>query len=156
MTFNIFSIWCNTPIEMFSPLLKTVFELINFDAFWCFCFFVSSLSHWQNISLWGLYSSRETKKITWGEIGWIGRVGHGGHAGFGQKLLSTPCTVGRCTCKSPIVKWANTLKAPSKIFCWSWMQPLTTMPAGTLIQMGSWNIHLVEEACTTRASSSRR
>ena len=28
-------------------------------------------------------------------------------------------------------------------FHWSWMQPLTTRPAGTLIQMGSWNTHLV-------------
>ena len=27
------------------------------------------------------------------------------------------------------------------------MQPLTTMPAGTLILMGSWNTHLVGEAC---------
>ena len=45
--------------------------------------------------------------------------------------------VGRCICKSPIMKWANPLKDPSKKIHWSQMQPLTTMPAGTLIQMGS-------------------
>ena len=31
------------------------------------------------------------------------------------------------------------------------MQPLITTPAGTLIQMGSWNTHLVGEACTRGA-----
>ena len=100
-------------------------------------FFVSPLPHWQNVSHWGLCSFRETKKVTWGEIGWIGRVGHGGHAVFGQKLLNTQCGVGRCTCKSPIMKCANTLKESSKKLHWSQMQPLTTMPADTLIQMGS-------------------
>ena len=46
------------------PLLKTVSELIDFDAFWCFChfFLVSPLPHGQNVSPWGLYSSRETRK----------------------------------------------------------------------------------------------
>ena len=48
------------------------------------------------------------------EIGWIGRVGHGDHAGFGQKLLNTQFVEGRCTSKSLIMKWANTLKESSK------------------------------------------
>ena len=30
------------------------------------------------------------------------------------------------------------------------MQPLTTTPAGALIQKGSYNMHLAGEACTTR------
>ena len=38
--------------------------------FWCLLvllpFFVSPLAHWQNISLWGLLSSGETKKRLWG------------------------------------------------------------------------------------------
>ena len=51
-----------------------------------------------------------------GEIGWIGMVGHRGHAIFGQKLLNTQCTVGRCTHKSPIMKWANALKESQKKF----------------------------------------
>ena len=50
------------------------------------------------------------KKITQGESRRIGSVGHGGHAIFGQKLLNTQHSVGRCTCKSPIMKWANVLK----------------------------------------------
>ena len=33
---------------------------------------------------------------------------------FGQKLLNTQCGVGRCTYKSPILKWANALKESSK------------------------------------------
>ena len=35
---------------------------------------------------------------------------------FGQKLLNTEHGVGRCACKSPIMKWANTLKESSKKF----------------------------------------
>ena len=33
VTFKVLSISCNTPTETFFPLLKTVFELIDFDAF---------------------------------------------------------------------------------------------------------------------------
>ena len=33
VTFKVLSIWHNTPIETFFPLLKTVSELINSDAF---------------------------------------------------------------------------------------------------------------------------
>ena len=46
--------------------------------------------------------------------GWRGRVGYGGHAVFSQKLQNTQRGVGRCTCKSPIMKWANMLKESSK------------------------------------------
>ena len=49
----------------FFPLLKIVFELIDFDAFLVLLlFFVSRLPHWQNVSLWGLISSGETNKVT--------------------------------------------------------------------------------------------
>ena len=34
---------------------------------------------------------------------------HGGRVIFGEKLLNTQCGVGRCTCKSPIMKRTNTL-----------------------------------------------
>ena len=54
----------------------------------------------------------------------------GGHVIFGQKLLNV------CAGKSPIMKWANTLKESSKKIHRSQAQPLTTMPVGTLIQMG--------------------
>ena len=51
-------------IETFFPLLKTVFELINLDAFQCFCHFLFHLYHY--ISLCELFSSRETKKCCLG------------------------------------------------------------------------------------------
>ena len=37
-----------------------------------------------------------------------------GSCHFGQNLLNTQHGVGRCTCKSPMMKWANTLKESSK------------------------------------------
>ena len=61
----------------------------------------------------------------------------GGHVIFGQKLLNTWHHVGRCVHKSSIVKWASALKEYSKKIHRSRRQPLTTMPAGTLIQVGS-------------------
>ena len=44
----------------------------------------------------------------------IGRVGHRGHAILVQKLLNTQKGVGRCTSKSPIMKWAEVLKVFKK------------------------------------------
>ena len=80
--------------------------------FWCLLvllpIFVSPLPHQQNAAL------RGQKKVTWGEMGWIGRVGHEGHAVLGKKLLNTQCGMGGCTHKSPIMKWAKALKASSK------------------------------------------
>ena len=109
--------------------------------FWCILVLlsvlVSPLPYQENVSLWGLFSSGETKKSCLeGEVSWIGGVGHRDYAVFGQKLPNTQWDVGRYTCKSPIMKWANTLKVFKKIH-WSWTQPLTTTPAGTLMQMGS-------------------
>ena len=37
-----------------------------------------------------------------------------GHAVLGKKLLNTLQGVGRCACKSPIMKWANSLKVFEK------------------------------------------
>ena len=59
-------------------------------------FFVSPLTHWQNISLWGL--ARD-------EIGWIWRVGQGCHDVF---------CVDRCACKLPIMKQAKELRLQKK------------------------------------------
>ena len=77
-------------------------------------FFISPLPHQQNISLWELFSTGKTKKVAQHEFGWIGRVEQGGHTVFVQKLLDTQCGAGRCPCKSPMMKWANTLKESSK------------------------------------------
>ena len=118
--------------------------LMLFSAPAIFCF-TSSIS--AKCFLWGHFSSRETKKkVTQGKIGWIRRLGNGGNAVFGKKLLNTQCSVSRYASKSPIMKWANTLKKSSKKIHLSQIQHLTTPPAGTLIQMDSKNSHLLGEA----------
>ena len=89
----------------------------------------------------------ENKKVSWGEIGWIGKVGHSGHAVFGQKMLNIQHSVGRCACKSPIMNEQMCWKSLPKNIHWSRTQPLTTMPASALIQMGSYLTCLVGEAC---------
>ena len=68
--------------------------------------------------------------------GRIGRVGHE-VMHFGQKLMNTQRGVGRCACKSPTVKWANKMKVSSKKLHGNQTQPLTTLPGGALIQVGS-------------------
>ena len=76
-------------------------------------FFVSPLPHQQNVSLWGLLSLGNKKKLLLGQDG-VNR--EGGGMGimpfFGQKLLNTQ----RCgqLCSSPIMKWANALKESAK------------------------------------------
>ena len=98
-------------LRHFVPLLKTVFELIDFNVFQCFCcFFDSPLPHQQNVSLCRLFSSWETKTSCSGQDQVNRRVGHWSQAGFGQQLLNTPLPCGQVHSKSPIVKWANALK----------------------------------------------
>ena len=120
------------------PLLKTVLNsliLMPFSASAFFFYFTSSTSA-KRFPL-RTFFIQGTQKSCSGWNLWIRRMGHGGHAIFGQKLLITQCDVGKCAHKSPIIKWANTLKESSNKIHWSWTQPLTTMLAGTLIQMGS-------------------
>ena len=108
--------------------------------FWCLLeplqFFISPLLHLQNIFLWGLFSSRETK-VTWGEMGWTGRVGHGDHAIFWSKTVECSALV-----------WADALvnhpswhgKRVERVFKkihWSQTQRVTAVPPGPLILMGS-------------------
>ena len=112
---SILSIWYHTLIEVLFPLLKNSFWTFRF---WCLLvllpFFVSPLPHWQNVSLWGLFSSGETKIICSG-WDWVNREG-GAMTFFGQILLNIQHSVGRCTHKSPITRWANTLKVSSEKF----------------------------------------
>ena len=71
-------------------------------------FFVSPLLHWQNVSLWGLFSSGKKKSCSeWDQMNKKG--GAPGPAVLGQKLLNTQHSVGRYAHKSPIMKWANAL-----------------------------------------------
>ena len=104
----------------------------SFWAHWLWClsvlllFVVSLFPHWQNVSLWGLFPTEETKKVAQGEIRWIGRVGQRSHAVFFQKL---PNSVGSCARKSPIMKGPTMFKESSKKIHRNPMQPLTTTPA---------------------------
>ena len=98
----------------FPPLLKTVFELVDFDAFLCFCHFfcfTSSPSEKHFSLRTFLHPGKQTQTSLLGRD-WVNEVGvveHGGHAVFSQKL-NTQRSVGKCIRKSPIMKWANTLK----------------------------------------------
>ena len=83
------------------------------SAVFCFTFSTSAKCFpWrphQNVFLWGLFSSRETKslRVRSGQYrGWSNK----GHAVLGQKLLNTQHSKGRYACKSPIMKWAKVLK----------------------------------------------
>ena len=123
-------------------VFSTVQNSFGTHTFWCLLvllpFFLFHLFHIsKTFPFEDFFTQGNTKKVTLSKISWIGWVGHGGHAVFGQKLLNTQRGVGRCACKSPIMKWANCWKSLQKKFHWSQTQPLTTMPTGTLIQMGS-------------------
>ena len=77
-----------------------------------FCFTSSTLAKHFLLRIFFIHGNK--KQVARGEIGRIGRAGQEGHAIFGQTPLNTQHSVGRCTCQSPIVKWANTLKKSSK------------------------------------------
>ena len=107
-----------------------------FSAFAIFCFTSSTSA--KPFPLRTFFHPGKQKKSC---LGWdrVNREGgaQGGNLFFSQKLLNTQRSVGRCTCKSPIMKCANMLRESSKKFHWSWTQLLTTTPAGALMQMGS-------------------
>ena len=63
-------------------LLKTVFELVDFDACSTAVFCFTSSTSAKCFPLRTLFIRGHTQKVTQGEIGWIGRVGHRGHAVF--------------------------------------------------------------------------
>ena len=113
--------------DVFSTAQNSVWT----HQFWCLLVllqsFVLPLLHRQNVSIWGLFSSGETKIDSWGKIRWLGRMGHGGHAVFGQKLPNTQRGVGRCTYRSPIMKWANVcgLSQQLQLVPWSRWVPRT-------------------------------
>ena len=96
------------------PLLKIVFDLVDFDPVSHLPLFVSPLPHRQTVSPWGLLSSKETKES---HLGWqpVNREdGAQGHAVFGQKLLNSQGSAGRCAPKSHIMKRTNALKVFQK------------------------------------------
>ena len=108
--------------------------LMYFTASAVFCFTSSPSAKHSSLRT---FLSGETKKrrLGWDHVNKGG--GEWGHAVFGQKLVNT-VQCGLCAPKSPSVKRLNSLKESSKKkIHWSQTQPLTTMPAGALIQMGS-------------------
>ena len=128
-----------TPIKTFFSRLKTVSELIDFGAFWCFChFFVSSLPHWQDISLWGLFSPEETKKNScWGRDQ-VNR--EGGTQGVMPVLVKNRRTLSAGRAGVLIITHREMGKCVKRVFKkihWSQTQPLTTPPTSTLTQMSS-------------------
>ena len=91
VTFKVLSIWWDTPIETFFSTAQNTFlnSLILMPLIFL-PFFVSPLPRGQNISLWGLFSSKETKI---GCLGWDWEIRVSGswvHAIWGQKLVNTP------------------------------------------------------------------
>ena len=73
-----------------------------------FCFTSSTSAKCFPLKIFFIWRNKQ-KNSLWGEIRWIGRLGHGGHVILGQKLMNIQHSGGRCTHKSPIMKWANTL-----------------------------------------------
>ena len=88
--------------------------LMPFSASAIFCFtFSTSATHFSLRT----FFIRQTKKKSLSQWDGVNRRG-GAWASCicGQKLLNTQHRVGRYACKSPIMKWANTLKVSSKKF----------------------------------------
>ena len=118
VTFKVFSIWFNTPTE---TCISTAQNSFWIRQLWCLLvlllFFVSRLPHWPNVSLWGILSFWETKKIHLGQY----RVNREGGAWVSWHFWSKNCWtlsavwVGALG-KSPVIKWAHWLKKSSKNF----------------------------------------
>ena len=78
--------------------------LMPFSASVIFCLFVSPLPHQQNISLWGLFSSRKQKSHL--GRGWVNREsGAWGSCCFWSET-AVQRGVDRCARKSLVMKWA--------------------------------------------------
>ena len=84
--------------------------LMSFSASAVFCFASSTSAKHSPLMTFFIQGNKQ-KKVTWSEIGWIGRVGHRVMLIFGQKLLNIQW---RCACKSPIMTWANVLSLQKK------------------------------------------
>ena len=100
--------------QYFFPPLKIVFELVDFDAFSASAVFLFHLILQGKAKCFPWRISFHVGKQKKSCSGWRGWVGQGVHVVFGQKLLNIQHSMGRFTCKSPIMKWANALKESSK------------------------------------------
>ena len=104
------------PLRHFFPLFKTVFEFIDFNAFWYFCHFLFHLFYINKTFPFEdfFHPGNKQTKVAWGKIRCIGNVVPLGSGCFWSKLLNTQCCVNRCVHNSPIMKWANASKESSK------------------------------------------
>ena len=106
--------------DIFFHCSKQFLNLLILMSYKCFCWFFFHLFHIGKTFSFedSFHPGKQTNKQN-GTRGrdWVNREGRErGHAVFGQKLLNTQCGVGRCAHKSPIMKWAVTLKESSKQF----------------------------------------
>ena len=69
--------------DFFLPL-KTVFELVDYDALVLLNFLFHLFRHQQTVPLQRLLPPGKQKKVSQGKIWQMGRVGHRGYAVFGQ------------------------------------------------------------------------
>ena len=83
-----------------------------FSASGIFCFTSSTLAKCFPLRTFFILGNK--KKLFGVRSDELGGWGTGGHAIFGQKLLNTQHSVGRCAGKSPIMKWANALSLQKK------------------------------------------
>ena len=132
-----------------SKQFLNVWVLMSFSASAVFCFTFSTLGKY--FPLRTFFHPGKPKKYHLGHNQVTREGGTWGSCHFWSKTSEHQHGIGSCACKSPIMKWTRVFK---KIHG-SGAQPLTTIPASTLIQMGYQNTHLVGEACTTRGPPSR-
>ena len=147
-------IWCDAPVKAFFPLLSFWTR-----QFWCLLVllqlcFTSSTSA-KCFPLRTIFMQGNKKKVTQGEIGWIGRMEYRGHAVFGQKLLNTQHSVGRCAWNQPW--WMG--KCIERVF-----RKNSLTPSAASHNKASWctdtggflKLPPRGEVCATRGPSSRR
>ena len=140
VTYKVASIRCNTSIKMFFPLLRTVFELFDFETMQCFCHFLFHLFHISKMFLFEdfFHLGKQKSCPEWDRMNRKGEVWGSccfwsKPAEFVFKLFSTAWAGVLVNHPS----WNGQMCWDVKKIHWSWMQPLTTPRAGPLIQMGS-------------------
>ena len=112
--------WCNTPTNTFyfhwSQQFLNSSILMSFSASVIFCFTSStSAKTFEDF----LNLENQKSSLVWDRVNREGRALGSCLFLFSQKLLNTQCGVDRCTCKSAIIRWANTLTESSKNIHWS-------------------------------------
>ena len=123
--------------------------LMPFSTSAVFCFISSTLAKRFHSKAFSIQVNK--KCHSWWD--WVNREGGTwGSCHFWSKTAEHSVRCGQVCSLVTHHEITNMLKESSKKIHWNRTQPLTTTPAGTLIQMA----HLVGEACTPRDPPSRR